>query len=190
MRRGMARSFAEWVAPITIGSTDLILFILSILSGRILSCTQRGRPLQTWLAEPASPATMGSAMSRVLIIDDDPGIRTLVELLLQTQGLETDQASQGEEGLQKARQHPPDLFLCDLDMPVMDGIETLAEIRRDPLLKPIPFVLITGMASVAQERRMMRGGANGILRKPFSFAALLEIVRAHVDVPKGGQAPA
>jgi len=132
---------------------------------------------------------MRSSMPRVLIIDDDPGIRTLVELLLQTQGLETDQASQGEEGLEKARQNPPDLFLCDLDMPVMDGIETLAEIRRDPLLKYIPFVLVTGMATAAQEQRMMRGGANGILRKPFSFAALLEIVRTHVNMPKGDQAP-
>ena len=128
-------------------------------------------------------------MPRVLIIDDDPGIRTLVELLLQTQGLETDQASQGEEGLEKARQNPPDLFLCDLDMPVMDGIETLAEIRRDPLLKDTPFVLVTGMASVAQEQRLIRGGANGILRKPFSFAALLEIVQAHVDMPKSDQSP-
>ena len=130
---------------------------------------------------------MGLRMSRVLIIDDDPGTRALVEALLQSRGVETCQAEQGEEGLEKARQNPPDLFLCDLDMPVMDGIETLAEIRRDPLLKYIPFVLVTGMATAAQEESMMRGGANGILRKPFSFAALLEIVQAHVDMPKGDQ---
>jgi len=124
-------------------------------------------------------------MSRVLIIDDDLGTRALVEAVLQGKGIATQQAEQGEEGLEKARQNPPDLILCDLDMPVMDGIETLAEIRRDPLLKYIPFVLVTGMATAAQEQNMMRGGANGILRKPFSFAALLEIVRTHVDLPNG-----
>lgn len=124
-------------------------------------------------------------MSRVLIIDDDPGICTYIGLLLQSQGLETQQAKHGEEGLEKARQTPPDLILCDLDMPVMDGIETLAEIRRDPLLKYIPFVLVTGMATESQEQRMMRGGANGILRKPFSLAALWDIVRAHVDLSHG-----
>jgi CheY-like chemotaxis protein len=128
---------------------------------------------------------MEPGMSRVLIIDDDPGIRTLIGLLLQTKGVETHEAKHGEEGLETARQNPPDLILCDLDMPIMDGIETLAEIRRDPLLKYIPFVLVTGMATAAQERLMMRGGANGILRKPFSFAALLEVVQAHLDLPKG-----
>jgi CheY-like chemotaxis protein len=128
---------------------------------------------------------MDLRMSRVLIIDDDLGTRALVEAVLQGKGIATQQAEQGEEGLEKARQNPPDLILCDLDMPVMDGIETLAEIRRDPLLKYIPFVLVTGMATAAQEQNMMRGGANGILRKPFSFAALLEIVRTHVDLPNG-----
>ena len=128
---------------------------------------------------------MDLRLSRVLIIDDDLGTRALVEAVLQGKGIATQQAEQGEEGLEKARQNPPDLILCDLDMPVMDGIETLAEIRRDPLLKYIPFVLVTGMATAAQEQNMMRGGANGILRKPFSFAALLEIVRTHVDLPNG-----
>ena len=125
-------------------------------------------------------------MSRVLIIDDEPGICTFIELLLQTEGVETDQAKHGEEGLERARLKPPDLILCDLDMPVMDGIETLAEIRRDPLLRYIPFVLVTGAATKEQEERMMRGGANGVLRKPFSFAALREAVRPYVDLPPGG----
>jgi CheY-like chemotaxis protein len=124
-------------------------------------------------------------MPRVLIIDDDPSIRSLVGSLLQTKGVETLEARHGEEALEQARRTPPDLFLCDLDMPIMDGIETLAEIRRDPLLRYIPFVLVTGMATKAQEEQMMRGGANGVLRKPFSFDALLEILQAHLGLSEG-----
>ena len=79
----------------------------------------------------------------------------------------------------------PYLILCDLDMSVMDGMETLAEIRRDPLLKSIPLVLITAVATEAEEQSMMRNGADGILRRPFAFAALLKIVQTHLDRPKG-----
>ncbi len=125
---------------------------------------------------------MGVVMSRVLIIDDDPGICSFMGLLLQAEGVETDQAQNGEDGLGKARQKPPDLILCDLEMPVMDGVETLAAIRRDPLLRYIPFILVTGVATAAQEQLMIRSGANGILRKPFSFAELLEAVKPHVDL--------
>ena len=124
-------------------------------------------------------------MSRVLVIDNDPDTRSLVGILLRNKGIETDAAEHGGEGLAKARQNPPDLILCDLDMPVMDGMETLAEIRRDPLLRSIPFVLITAVATEAEERSMVRGGASGILRKPFAFASLLEIVQTHLDRPKG-----
>ncbi len=121
-------------------------------------------------------------MPRVLTIDDDPVIRIIVSRVLGSKGIETDDAVHGEDGLAKARLNPPDLILCDLDMPVMDGIETLAQLRADPLLAHIPLVLITGGATEAEEQRMLRGGASAVLRKPFPFPALLAVVGSQLGI--------
>ncbi len=123
---------------------------------------------------------------RALIIDDDPFIRTVVRSVLGAAGATADEAANGAEGLAKARANPPDLILCDLDMPMLDGLETLTGLRADPALKHIPFVLITGAASLDTEQRMLRGGAAAVLRKPFPLAALQELIRKYLVFPPAG----
>ena len=113
----------------------------------------------------------------MLTIDDDPVIRMIVSRVLGSKGIETADATNGVEGLAQARELRPDLVLCDLDMPTQDGFDTLIAMRSDPELQSIPFVLITGVATEADERRMLGAGADGILRKPFSFPVLLETVQ-------------
>lgn len=117
-------------------------------------------------------------MPRVLAIDDDPYFRLVIERVLASAGIEAVVAESGAEGLQKAKAPPPDLILCDLEMPFMDGFEVLAEARKEAALAVVPFVFITGAATKTEEERMLRSGAAAVLRKPLAFAALLEAVKS------------
>jgi CheY-like chemotaxis protein len=123
-------------------------------------------------------------MPRILLIDDDPMIRMIVERVLEKEGTQVDTAADGGEGLEKARQHRPDLILCDLDMPVMDGMETLAQLRRDPVLGSVPFVLVTGAASETDEKRMVSCGS--IWASPRVDPARTGQAATHPSLREGG----
>lgn len=134
-------------------------------------------------------------MPRILIIDDDEMVRAAMVVMVRMGGWEAGQAADGQEGLDLARQHPPDLILCDLNMPVMDGYETLAEVRRDATLQRVPFLVVTGLTSEEHHLRALREGADAVLRKPFSRSDLLRLIethlkRPHVDTPSGAEAEA
>jgi CheY-like chemotaxis protein len=119
-------------------------------------------------------------MPRILIIDDEELVRRSLAMILRTQGWATELAEGGSDGLAKARQHPPDLILCDVTMPFMNGMVTLAEIRRDPLLRCIPVLMVTGRMGDETERQAREAGAQALLLKPFSNEELLQLVRAHL----------
>jgi CheY-like chemotaxis protein len=118
-------------------------------------------------------------MYRVLVIDDESSVRTAIRLMLELD-MDVDEAENGRGGLAKARQNRPDLILCDLDMPVMDGFETLASVRADPILGRVPVIVVSGLISEADERRVTELGASAVLRKPFTFDALNRLVRDHL----------
>ena len=120
------------------------------------------------------------AMPRVLVIDDEVTVRISLRFVLEDLNLTIDEAPNGQEGLDLARRHRPDLILCDLDMPVMDGFETLAHVRRDPALQRIPFVVVTGKLNEGNERRARQAGAEGVLDKPFSCETVQHLVRARL----------
>lgn len=107
-------------------------------------------------------------------------MRLSVALILRSKGWEAEQASDGVEALAQARQHPPDLIVCDLNMPVMDGFQTLAEVRQDPRLKSIPFLVITGQTGNNNEQRALDQGAQAVLLKPFSVDSLVQLVEVHL----------
>jgi len=119
------------------------------------------------------------SMYRVLVIDDESSVRTAIRLMLELD-MDVDEAENGRGGLAKARQNRPDLILCDLDMPVLDGFETLASVRADPILARVPVIVVSGLISEEDERRVMELGANAVLRKPFSLDALRRLVRSHL----------
>jgi CheY-like chemotaxis protein len=118
-------------------------------------------------------------MYRVLVIDDESSVRTAIRLILELD-MDVDEAENGREGLAKAHQNHPDLILCDLDMPVMDGFQTLADVRADPILGRLPVIVVSGLVSEADERRVMGLGANAVLRKPFTLEELKRLVRCHL----------
>lgn len=106
-------------------------------------------------------------MTHVLIVDDNAGNLYLLRMLLQGHGYSVDEARHGAEALVKARQHPPDLIISDLLMPVMDGYTLLRQWNTDDRLKSIPFVVYTATYTEPKDERLALDlGATAFIVKP------------------------
>ncbi len=125
-------------------------------------------------------------MHRILVIDDDSSVRVALRAALEYSGFRVEEAENGEEGLWKARENIPDLILCDFEMPVMDGLETVVQLRKDPVLGQVPVIVISGRMSQESERRVLSAGANAVLPKPFSFADLSNLIRRYLTTGEAG----
>jgi len=120
-------------------------------------------------------------MSKILVIEDDESNRINIAEILDAEGFEVMSAADGCAGLHMARTWLPDLVLCDIIMPELDGYGVLSELRRDPLTAAIPFVFLTASADKCDLRRGMDLGADGYLTKPFTHAELFEIITAQLE---------
>ena len=108
----------------------------------------------------------------VLAADDDEDILELVRLRLSRSGYETVLARNGAEALEAARQRKPDVALLDVSMPAMTGYEVTAALKRDPITKDIPVILLTARAQTADVAKGFEAGADDYITKPFSPQAL------------------
>jgi len=117
-------------------------------------------------------------MPRILIIDDDPTVLLGTELLLGTLGFETEIANNGEDGLASLRAQPPDLVVCDIVMPGLDGFGVLAAAQQEPRLARVPFIFLTSQADRQTHRRGMAAGADDFLTKPFHPSELVDAIQA------------
>lgn len=122
-------------------------------------------------------------MVRILIVDDEPLVGEALSLLISTHGWEAETAVDAAEGLRKAREWRPDLVLCDINMPGQDGFAVVAQIRRDPELRALPVVLISGRVDPSHEARSRRAGAQALLLKPFGMKELVRLVERLVHGP-------
>lgn len=115
-------------------------------------------------------------MARILIIDDDRIQRAVAAHALAPAGHEVLEAVDGQDGLDKARQLQPDLIVCDVAMPRMDGLRFVEHLRREPTLSDTPVILLTSMTERAAMRAGMNSGADDYLAKPYSQEELTEAV--------------
>jgi CheY-like chemotaxis protein len=115
---------------------------------------------------------------RVLVTDDDRMIRMLVRMLLEKEGYEVLEAENGALAIDMARRERPDLMLCDLMMPDMDGFETITRLRRDVALAALPVMVLTSETGQSVERRVLELGADDYLVKPFEADVLIARVKA------------
>lgn len=115
-------------------------------------------------------------MQEVLVIDDTEEVRQIIIKTLTHFGFQTRGAKDGEEGIQMALATPPDLVICDVRMPVMDGYQTLAKIRELPTIATTPFIFLTAAIEKDDIRRGMVSGADDYLTKPFTPEELIEAV--------------
>ena len=116
-------------------------------------------------------------MSKVLVADDNPGIRELIKLVLTAEGHDITEAVNGEWAYATAVSERPDLILLDVMMPVMDGFEALKRLRENPLTEAIPVVLLTAVPARKGERAGMKLGVTHYITKPFDSETVRSVVR-------------
>lgn len=116
-------------------------------------------------------------MTRILVIEDEPTQRLLTCSVLRSAGYEVCEATDGSDGLRQAQKTPPDLIVCDVMMPGMNGFELVIALRSDAELAPIPVILLTAMSKRSHVRIGMTSGADDYLYKPFRATELRESVK-------------
>ena len=112
---------------------------------------------------------------RVLVVEDDPNMRGLLQVLLDTEGYDVATASDGLAGLSQAAQTAPQLILLDLNMPDLGGLRVLEQLRDDPGLAGTPVLVVTGQVDAVPVVEQLLG-SDRVLLKPFAVAELLERV--------------
>jgi two-component system chemotaxis response regulator CheY len=116
---------------------------------------------------------------RALIVDDSSVMRKIVERALRQAGLEplvVHEAGSGTEGIDLLRSRSVDLILSDINMPLMDGLEFLRQIREQNLAPGVPVVMITTESSEEHVKQAIQAGAQGYIRKPFTAEQVKERV--------------
>ncbi len=115
--------------------------------------------------------------ARILLIEDNPANMTLMEYLLQAYGHTVLTASDGHAGIALAASAIPDLIVCDVHMPGMDGFGIVRHLALQPALAEIPIVAVTALAMVGDRENLLQAGFDGYLAKPIepiTFIAQLE----------------
>jgi class 3 adenylate cyclase len=119
--------------------------------------------------------------TKILIIEDDPGIRRSLALSLKTEGYAVIEACDGRTGLELAAAEAPRLIICDVNMPGMDGFAVVSALRQRSALASIPFVFLTARSDRSEVRRGMNLGADDYLTKPFTREELIETVKVRLQ---------
>ena len=117
---------------------------------------------------------------KILIIDDEEGIQTLLLDVLSGQGYEIISAKNGAEGLISAKRNKPDLILLDIMMPEIDGFTVQQLLKEDPGTRNITVLFITGTSVIDNAVRAISQGAAGYIEKPFDLEVLLHKVETLV----------
>jgi two-component system, sensor histidine kinase and response regulator len=120
--------------------------------------------------------------ARILIVDDDPGMRLLLQAMVQALGYGAAVAGDGEEALRLAAREPPDAVLLDICMPGLDGREVCRRLRADGRTATVPIVLVTSNSELADRLAGFEAGADDYLCKPFEPQELAARLRAHLEL--------
>ena len=115
-------------------------------------------------------------MKKILIIEDNDDIRENLAEILELAGYDAYTAENGKKGVEKAEQIPPDLILCDVMMPVLDGYGVLSIVNKKPALADIPFIFLTAKSEKTDFRYGMNLGADDYISKPFETNELLKVI--------------
>ena len=118
---------------------------------------------------------------RILVVEDNLKNRKLFKDVLEYAGFEVTVAESGEQGLELARVHAPDLVLMDLQLPGIDGTQTFRLMRSLPGLEDVPVVAVTAFAMQADRDAALANGFDGFVEKPISVRALPGQVERYFD---------
>lgn len=130
---------------------------------------------------------------RILVVDDEPGITATLRARLEASGYEVLLASDGESGLQQAREEKPDLILLDIMLPKRDGYSICRLLKFDNRFQHIPVIMLTARTQERDRSLGRKTGADAYVTKPFDTAQLLDTIRRLLDAradPPRGETPA
>jgi two-component system, cell cycle response regulator DivK len=119
--------------------------------------------------------------ARILVVEDNPLNLKLARDVLTFAKYEVIEAQSGEDALRAAKETPPDLVLMDLQLPGIDGTETLHRLREDTLGPDVPVVAVTALAMAEDKERAARAGFDGYIEKPISARALPGQIEAFLN---------
>lgn len=121
-------------------------------------------------------------IQKVLLVYDDQHVRLVARIGLEdVGGWEVLQATNGKEAIEMAEEQQPDLILCDVMMPIMDGPATLAKIRESGKIQKIPVIFLTAKVQTDELAHYLSLGAKGVIMKPFDPLTLADQVRKIVE---------
>jgi DNA-binding NarL/FixJ family response regulator len=120
-------------------------------------------------------------MTRILLIEDEPRVRANLATILRFEGYDVVVATDGEDGLRRARECAPALILCDVMIPRLDGHQMLRALRSEPAARAIPFVFLTARGAIHELREGMTLGADDNPIKPVNRQDLLAAVSTRLE---------
>lgn len=115
-------------------------------------------------------------MKKILVIEDDELLRENLLEVLEIEGFDVISAPDGRQGLELTKEQLPDLVLCDLLMPELNGYEVLNALRQDSATAKIPLLFLTASAAKVERETGMRLGANGYITKPCTITELKDAI--------------
>ena len=116
-------------------------------------------------------------METILLVEDEPAMRANLRDVLELEQFLPLVAANGREGVAAAKEHLPDLILCDVTMPELDGYETTRAIRRIPEFRNLPIIALTAKAMKGDREKCLAAGASDYVTKPVDLALLFAVMR-------------
>lgn len=137
---------------------------------------------------------MGETTGKVLLVDDEAGLREAVQAYLEDSGFTVEAASNATEGWEKLQITTPDVLISDIMMPQVDGYQFLDQVRQDPRYKGLSVIFLTARGMTSDRIQGYNAGVDAYLSKPFDPEELVAIVtnlieRKATRTPKGGELP-
>src|ERR671925_896748 len=127
--------------------------------------------------------------ARILVIEDNPANLDLMTYLLKAFEHTPLAARDGEEGLEIARQEEPDLIVCDVQLPKLDGYEVARWLKNHPRLRTIPLVAVTALAMVGDRDKVLAAGFDGYIAKPIAPRTFVKEVETYLNLEPQASRP-
>ena len=109
---------------------------------------------------------------RILYIEDNPENRMLMRRVLMAEGYEMEEAVDGQSGMEKAAERPPDLILMDINLPEIDGYEVTARLKQLPNMQGVPIIAVTANVMKGDREKTLAAGCDGYIQKPIDIDLL------------------